>query len=261
MSDHLATNLRYLCAEKPSVAQVCREIGINHQQFSKYLSGRAKPSAHNLRRIAAFFGLEDTQLLGPHDELVGDVRRQKRSLSDRRRDPFAVAFPGDIGRLRPLLGAYQVHFLSPAAPGSIVVNAAFLDERDGVVHSRLVETLFDRSAKSRRWTRCDGKAAYHNGRIFVIDYEEKNEGAFTMSILIPPHRHKKQYLFGKMSFLASLPRRTPFASDVVWKRVADYKSPRDVLRSCGLYAADSRKIDPVIRNYLATGREETSLGN
>ncbi|QFT79936.1 hypothetical protein FIU89_04870 [Roseovarius sp. THAF27] len=259
MTEHLAENLRYLCAEKPSVAQVCREIGINHQQFSKYLAGRARPSAHNLRRISTYFGLDDAQLLGPHDRLVDAVTRRQRSLSDRRKDPFAVAFPGDLPKLRPLLGTYQVHFLSPAAPGSIVVNTAFLDERDGLVHTRLIETMPDSATSARRWTRCDGKAAYHSGRIFVIDFEEKNEGAFTMSILIPPHRHNKQLLFGKMSFLASLPRRTPFASDVVWKRVSDYRSTRDVLRSCGIYEADSRKIDPAIRKYLATGREETSL--
>ncbi|MEQ9258116.1 MAG: helix-turn-helix transcriptional regulator [Roseovarius sp.] len=259
MSDQLAFNLRYLCAEKPSVAQVCREIGINHQQFSKYLSERSRPSPHNLRRIAAFFELEDSTLLGPHDTLVATLRRQKRSLKDRRRDPFALAFPGDISKLRPLLGAYLVHFLSPAAPGRIVVNAMFLDERSGSVHTRLVETLRNQTSKSRSWTRCDGKAAYHSGRIFVIDYEERNQGAFSMSILIPPHRHGKQYLFGKMTFLASLPRRTPFASDVVWKRVGNYRSAREVLRSCGIYKSDSRKIDPTIREFLATGREETSI--
>jgi len=259
VSDHLPSNLKFLCAEKASVAQVCREIGINHQQFSKYLTGRARPSAHNLRRIGRYFGLDDNLLTGPRDQLVNAYRRQTKSLSERRRDPFAMAFPGDLTRLRPFIGAYQVYFRSPAAPGSIVVNAAFLDERDGIVHSRLIETIPVPTAKSRRWTRCDGKAAYHGGRIFVIDYEEKNQGAFTMSILIPPHRHNKQYLFGKMSFLATLPRRTPFASNTVWKRVGEFRAPRDLLRSCGIYPQDSRRIDPTIRKYLATGVEEATL--
>ena len=40
MTDDLKANLRFLCAEKASTAQVCRDIGINQQQFSKYLSGR-----------------------------------------------------------------------------------------------------------------------------------------------------------------------------------------------------------------------------
>lgn len=261
MPDTLSQNLQFLCAERPSVAQVCRDIGINHQQFSKYLSGRSRPSPHNLRRIARYFGLSDTALLDPHEGLVATYRRQTQSLTEQRRDPLAVAFPGDLPALRPYLGAYLVHFVSPAAPGCIIVNAAFLDEREGMVHSRLVETILDDTDHTRRWTRCDGKAAYHSDRIFVIDYEARNQGAFAMSILIPPHRQKKNYLFGKMTFLASLPRREPAASDVVWKKVGGHRTPREVIVSCGIYPEDSRSIDPVIRSYLASGGESDILGD
>ena len=65
----LPENLRYLCADKPSVAKVCRDIGINHQQFSKYLSGRSVPSPNNLRRIATYFGVEEEMLGGPLEAL------------------------------------------------------------------------------------------------------------------------------------------------------------------------------------------------
>ena len=250
MQDDLQENLRFLCAEKPSVAGICRDIGINHQQFSKYLSGRTRPSAGNLRRISKYFDLSDDQLLAPHPELRKTYQRQSSTLAEVRRDPFATAFLGDLPSLRKYLGAYQIHFLSPASPGSIFMNAMFLDERGGMVYTRLIEHLRDVDGVGKRRTRCDGKASYQGGRIFVIDHERQNEGAFDMSILIPPHRQNRRYLFGTMCFLASQPRRTPHASRTVWKRFDSYRSARELIKSCGLYAGDSRRIDPVTRSYL-----------
>lgn len=55
--DTFATNLRFACATRRSISQICREIGINRQQFNRYINGEARPSAHNVARIAAFFGL------------------------------------------------------------------------------------------------------------------------------------------------------------------------------------------------------------
>ena len=250
MADDLIANLKLLCSEKPSAAKVCRDIGINQQQFSKYLTGRARPSAHNLRRIAEYFGVEDTVLLGSHKELVASRRRRNATLRERRQDPLANAFPGDLARLRPYLGAYQVYFNAPVVPGGYVVNAVFLDERNGVVYSRLIEALIDRSLQHRRWTRCDGKVSYQNGRIFVVDNERQNESALSMYIVSSPPRQKGRYLFGTMCFLASMPRRTPYASKVVWKKFDAFRSVKELFGSCGMYSAKNPNLDPVIRNYL-----------
>ncbi len=253
MSSELARNLRYLCAEKPSVAQVCREIGINHQQFSKYLMGRARPSAHNLRRIAQYFGFDDDSLMLPHDQLVQAYRTDRTTLETRRADPLAGVFPGDLAKLRPFLGAYQIFFRAPVAADSIVVNTIFLDERNGVVYSRLIEALKGGSQTRRRWTRCDGKVTYQNGRLFVVDTERRDERALSMHILSPPPRQRNQYLFGSMCFLASLPRRTPYASQVVWKKFDNFRSVRELFATCGVYSEKSLKLDPVIRTFLSPG--------
>jgi transcriptional regulator with XRE-family HTH domain len=47
------STVRYL----PSASVFCREIGLNRQQINKYLSGRSLPSAFNLRRLTAYFGI------------------------------------------------------------------------------------------------------------------------------------------------------------------------------------------------------------
>ncbi|MFK7940641.1 MAG: helix-turn-helix domain-containing protein [Roseovarius sp.] len=259
MSSDLALNLKFLCAEKPSVAMVCREIGINHQQFSKYLSGRSNPSAHNLRRIAHYFDVDEAQLLGGNADLIRTTRRTSDAFNTGQQDPLHMAFPGDLAKLRPYLGAYQVFFHAPLAADGIVVNTVFLDERKGQVYSRLIEALGGGAAHHRRWTRCDGKVTYQNGRIFVVDNERRNENALSMYILSPPPRQKKQYLMGTMCYLASLPRRTPYASKVVWKKFDNYRSVRELFETCGVYSSESLKLDPFIRSYLSKGLEETSF--
>ncbi|MEL7257491.1 MAG: helix-turn-helix transcriptional regulator [Pseudomonadota bacterium] len=250
MGSNLPKNLRFLCTEKPSVAMICREIGINHQQFSKYLSGRSRPSAHNLRRIAYYFGLEEDQLTTAHSDFLRVYRANRATLQTRRTDPLTAVFPGDIAKLRPFLGAYQVFFNAPVAQDGIVVNTVFLDERNGIVYSRLIETLKGTSQTSRRWTRCDGKVTYQDGRIFMVDTERRDESALSMYILAPPPRQRKQYLFGTMCFLASLPRRTPYASKVVWKRFDNFRSVRELFETCGVYSESSLKVDPIVRGYL-----------
>ena len=256
MTTELLQNLKFLCAEKPSVAAICRDIGINHQQFSKYLTGRSKPSAHNLRRIAQYFGLEDEDLNAPHAHLVRTYRTSRATLETRRADPLAGVFPGDLTKLRPFLGAYQVFFHAPVATDSIVVNTVFLNERNGVVYSRLIEALKDGSVTGRRWTRCDGKVAFQDGRVFVVDTERRDESALSMYVLSPPPRQKRQYLFGAMCFLASLPRRTPYASKVVWKKFDNFRSVRELFETCGVYSEKSLKLDPVVRAYLSSGDVE-----
>lgn len=251
MTDDLRANLRFLCAERQSTAQVCRDVGINQQQFSKYLSGRSNPSANNLRRIARYFGVEDTELLGAHAQLVRSYRAKTATLREHRQDPLANVFPGDLAQLRPFLGAYQVYFQAPVDPNGYVVNSVFLDERNGVVYSRLIEALTDTTLKRRRWTRCDGKVSYQNGRLFVVDSERKNENALSMHILTPPPRQKRHYLFGTMCFMASMPRRMPYASKVVWRKFEAYRSVKDLFKSCGVYSAENLRLDPVIRRYLS----------
>lgn len=251
MHEHLATNLRYLCADHPSVAAVCRDIGINHQQFAKYLSGRSQPSPNNLRRIGRFFGVDEHILLGDPAELRRHTTRLAKTEADRRRDPLIDVFPGDLQRLRPFLGSYQVFFRAPNDPTKVIVNVAFLDERNGTVYSRIVEALSEGKSSTRRWTRCDGKAAFRAGQVFVVDAERGPDAPLSLYILNKPHRDKSRLLFGTMSYLASLSGRAPTSSPVVWKKVESYRSVRELFVDSGSFDLHSPRVESKIRQHLS----------
>lgn len=57
-----AVNLRRKCADFGTIAEVCRGVGINRQQFNKYLAGNSIPNPLTLRRICTFLNIQEQSL-------------------------------------------------------------------------------------------------------------------------------------------------------------------------------------------------------
>jgi transcriptional regulator with XRE-family HTH domain len=55
-------NLMAQTVRRGSIADACRALGINRQQFNKYLSGTVLPSAQTLAKITAHFNVTDIEL-------------------------------------------------------------------------------------------------------------------------------------------------------------------------------------------------------
>jgi transcriptional regulator with XRE-family HTH domain len=250
MSQNLSKNLKHICAERVSIAQICREIGINQQQFNRYLSGTGMPSAHNLRRICLYFDVLERDLLSNSELFIVGRGQQNNNRPTVHKDPFANAFPGDLSRLRHYIGVYHIHFMSPSWPGHIMVGTSFLDEQNGQVNVRTIERGLGPARERLQRTRYDGRAAFHGSRIFVVEFESEQEGSITETVLYPAHRQQRTYLRGMTMGLAWRPRRMPYTSLVIWKRIENRVSIRDALNRCGVFAVDHHAIDPKVRNFL-----------
>ena len=61
MRDAFPENLAYLCGFHASIAEVCRRLAINRQQFNKYLAGTSRPSRCNMRRICDMWGVTEPE--------------------------------------------------------------------------------------------------------------------------------------------------------------------------------------------------------
>lgn len=106
-----AKNLRWLCDGQPSIASVCRDTGINRQQFNRYLAGTAIPSAQVMRVICMRFGVAEASMFLPNEELkqlVGldrsadDLTRLLGAIGARRPDKLK---PGYYFRYEPATDA------------------------------------------------------------------------------------------------------------------------------------------------------------
>src|SRR5215510_2589663 len=71
LRENLAVNLRRLCAQHGSIAAVCREMGVNRQQFDRYLSMDALPNRATTGRICEYFQIEEAELYRDPDNVDG----------------------------------------------------------------------------------------------------------------------------------------------------------------------------------------------
>ncbi len=249
MSD-FSENLRLLCSRKPSVSELCREIGLNRQQFGKYLSGAALPSAHNLRRICGHFSIDERELFEPHETFHG---RYAPTASDPRNLPWQTlfqAFPGDRTTLRRYLGLYHSHFISPSWPGTVLRSLVLLHEHEGFILSRTVERAVDPERGVRQRSKYEGLVSYRGDRLFIVEREALVRDCIVETILFPAHRHQLAYLRGMTFGVSWRPRRSPYASRAIWKRLKDGTDTRTALAACGVFATSSRALDPVVCSFI-----------
>lgn len=131
-----ADNLRAQCTRHGSIAAVCRALGMNRQQFNKYLAGSTLPNGPTLQRICAFFAVDPSVLFyGQNGEVPAAAP--------------ALHLPGDISgmlgkmrqsTLRP--GCYHFYYPWERDAGKCVRAALFVYRKNG-------STMFTRFTKFR----------------------------------------------------------------------------------------------------------------
>ena len=251
MSENFSANLKSICAETGSIAQVCREIGINRQQFNRYLNGGGMPSAHNLRRIARHFDLTEADLFADHADFTRrHILNSKRTASGPA-DLLLEPFRDQAKTLRRYLGFYHSHFLTPTWDGMILRSLIWLYEKDGFVMTRSLERVISKDGSINQKSRYEGVAAQRGNRMYIVEHEMVRDGSVVETILTPSHRQEVKYLRGMTIGVAWRPHISPYASRSIWKRISDATSLRDALKSCGAFRLDSREIDPTIRAHLS----------
>ena len=77
LRENLSINLRALCREHGSVAAICREMGVNRQQFDRYLTMDALPNKATTERICRYFAIEEAELY--RDPATGDISTRSRT--------------------------------------------------------------------------------------------------------------------------------------------------------------------------------------
>lgn len=252
----LAQNLGLLCSYYSSVSEICRRIGINRQQFNRYLSGQTMPSRYNLRRIAEFFGVEEAEILLPPRRFA-----QLVELRPRARPEAAPPLPhiehiealrqasGD--RLDAYLGYYFRYFYSYGFPGMIVKSLFRLSQADGVYFTKNLGILAEKGARRRGTIRFRylGLPLFINNRIFLLEYESVLRDIVSETILYPAYR-RVDMLTGMQCTLAGRRSREPAAGKVVFDYLGQEIHIRRALESCGLFPHDSDDIASAIRERL-----------
>lgn len=255
MHEDFTKNLRLLCSYYPSIAEVCRKLHINRPQFNKYLSGTTQPSRHIQRQICDFFGVEDHEIFLPHSQFA-QIIRVRPAASDR---PMKRPYVHDIDALQHLsavhlakyLGYYFEYHDSMSYPGYVIRSLLHIgQEGDGIYYRRAERMRFpDRTELYK--AKFLGSVLFLRERIFLVGYETITQAEVTQTILFPTYRNRVSYLSGLKVGVSASDRREPLSMRVVMESLGSNISTKSALRLCGLFAPDSREIDPAIRERLA----------
>jgi hypothetical protein len=131
LRENLSINLRALCREHGSVAAICREMGVNRQQFDRYLTMDALPNKATTERICRYFAIEEAELY--RDPATGDLSARSRTAGkpgNRFGDGLLAAriFAPPQPTIAP--GFYQTFFSIPGHGGQILCSITVVRSED-----------------------------------------------------------------------------------------------------------------------------------
>lgn len=255
---NLSANLKHLCAHYSSVAEVCRRLGVNRQQFNKYLGGTSAPSLRNLRRITTFFGVDEYEINLPHDEFVRNVMPRRSGdtslgvLLPQLLAQLSLDSARSLNAMRPYCGAYAVYFCTPVWSTHIVRSLTIIGQEGQNIFTKSLERMEVAPNKKRPTLvqKFRGAAFYFVDRIYILEYETGSSDLVALTILYPSYRKQRHYLTGIILTVASAGNRQPFASRVVYEYLGEDIDFRAELARSHLYPMDSTEIPEEIRSRI-----------
>ena len=214
---------------------------MNRQQFNKYLSGAARPSARNLNRICEFFRISESQLHLPHDEFIAHHSGQSDFFFEQQ---FESLFPSTSNDLKRYLGYYHSYFYSLAYPGKIICSLVSMHEYKNRVFTKDIERLYDKKSTAtdeKYINKYAGIVSYSCNRIFIIERDMLWGDAFNMTILYPTYQSHIKYLHG-LSIGCPTLGRIPNCARIAYAYLGKEIDKRQALTRCGLYQPDEIEI-------------------
>lgn len=248
-------NLRLLCTQRGTISGACHALGINRQQFNKYLAGTSRPSPHNLHRICCFFEVTEHDLVLPHEIFAATQRARaqhstNKSPTRQSVDSLDEIYEASTAALRPYLGFYHTYFYSLAYPGLITCSLVHLFEEDGRVYSKDFE-LIRREGESLAQAsifKYAGAVSLLRDRIYIREHEVLVQGNISQTTLIPSYRSRLHLLHGLTLGVPSTRGRSPACARIVYEYLGRQPDLRAALRRCGVYEPD--RIDPTIEPHI-----------
>lgn len=251
----LPQNLAFLCSYYPSIADVCRRLQINRQQFNKYLSGQTWPSRRNMRRICDFFGVTEAELLVEHPrftEIVGLRRRAADAPPPSDALTHLERLYQRSGNLGRYVGYYFRYHYSFGYAAKIIKSLTLIYEKDRRYYWKTVERLAPMVNRHKPGaSKYVGALLLLGDRIFALEYETKLRASITEAILYPSYHASVTYLIGIQTGMPLLRGRRPAASVVLFEYLGRDIDLRKALKACGLFDETDPTIDPGIRSLIA----------
>ncbi len=255
--DNFPRNLKYLASHYHSVAEACRKIGINRQQFNKYLNGSTMPSIHNLKRIADFFGMDEGELLLPHEELVRIVMRRPVGMD--LPDPIRAFLLSARDRhashrdeLARYSGFYHSYFRAPPWPGGVLKGLYAVTDGELFSTVKSIERLYwaHKPAQDVLVHKYHGVMVMDADRLYLFEHQPSLRPVYSMMALFASNRSKITDLTGIVTAVSVGTSAKIYSSRVVFRRLDDRTDFKTALSGCGVFKPGSPELDDEILSRL-----------
>jgi transcriptional regulator with XRE-family HTH domain len=244
---NFADNLRALCTRHGSIAAVCRALGMNRQQFNKYLSGSTLPNVATLEKICGFFRIESEHLF--HDPIGLQRPKQESGLAlpglSLAANAFAILQPTTLRT-----GCYHFYSPWPRDAAMCLREALFIRKKVGV-------TVFTRFTKYRAIGR---QRSYHlSGRHdgvvlesekarFLLSVNRKGCGDVSLVSIGSENAQSQGFLSGLALMMS--PSGTPQAVRATLQFRGSSDVLRRTIREAGLLPLNDQSIPEEVRQSL-----------
>lgn len=266
---NLSANLRMLCDRQGSISSVCRKLGVNRQQFNKYLSGAHVPSANNLRLFANFFGLSVGMLFQNPDDLRSLVEGNFFKLLDVVKDApqfgkfMAARYGSSSDGIDDYLGVFDRYHYSSIYRGQILRSAFCIYRKGDTIQHCYVERFPSQDGGKT----IDYVFKYHgfsvllHDRLFCIDFEtiQKNEMTFTNLAFV--HRNSTRFMFGVASGISATMLRQPVANRIALHYRGKGLLRRSDLKRAGTLTPDDATIPKEVAHFLNDGTRSIDVAS
>ena len=251
MSVHqiFAENLRRECMQFRTISEVCSSIGINRQQFNKYLAGTSIPNSITLRKICSFFEISEQSLFvnpAKKEFSASDVTSGFRSIAN---GPFGFL----VGSIRNFdfsteimhEGAYYCYFRMTNTPGMLVRSLLYLKSQGRfMTFIRLTRfTSTDRSTKSFVKGRHSGTVFYNRSEIYFLGTNRYSPFQLSLITIEKSSLIEKNYCSGYS--LTRSPQGMLSAPTCII-RASQNEPIRSMIRKLGVVQESDASVDPAV---------------
>lgn len=253
---NLQKNLRLLTSYAGSIADICRRLEVNRQQFHRYLNGSARPSVRRMQRICDFFGVEESEILMDHAQFREIIAIRRRSGAPV--DPLG-SFIAGLHRINPrstrqlevYLGFYYTYFRPVEFPDLVLRSLVSVFARAGFVYCKTIENYSAIKRRSRRILKYTG-ILYHTGERIIVHEREAHVGQMMWTtVLLPSRPDQASVMSGLTLGISSGIGRDVACYRVIWEALSDQVDLRAALAGAGLYDLNSPVIPLDIRAAIS----------
>lgn len=259
----LAANLLLLAESFDSISDFCVKVGVNRQQFNKYLAGRHLPSQKVLAKIAKYFHMKPEDLFRTPEQFRNYYDGLEHELPELQRYPkfleLLKAARLNADKMSQYHGIYYRYHRSSIYKGKLLRSVTYIFDSEDMTQYITVERFPMLNGPATAFTFVyRGFCMLLGDRIFMIDFEGNQKNELTFTVLTPQYRTPVRFLYGVVTGVASTSYRQPFSTRVVLAREGSSVIRRRHLRAATVLELESSDIPPEVRSYL-TGLDATVI--